>query len=55
MYIVIELSVLQESLSTASFRKINMGKWAQPLADLNFQRACSSEYKQWLLELRPSN
>ena len=31
---------------TASFRKFNLGKWAQPLGDLNCTRACCSENKQ---------
>ena len=31
-----------------------MAKWAKPLGYLNFQRACSSEHKQWLWDSRPS-
>ena len=38
----------------ASFQKFNLEKWAQPLGDLNNQRALWSEYKQWFWDLRPS-
>ena len=38
---------------TASFQKFNMDKWAQPLGDLNFQRASWIEHKQWFWDLRP--
>ena len=27
-------------MAAASFQKLNLKKWAQPLGDLNFQRAC---------------
>ena len=33
----------------ASFQKLNLEKWAQPLGDLSFQRACRREHKQWLV------
>ena len=36
------------------FSKAQSGKWAQPLGDLNFQRACWSAHKQWLWDLSPS-
>ena len=39
---------------TVSCQTINMEKCAQPLGDLNFQRACWSEHKQWFWDLRPS-
>ena len=34
-------------------QKFNLEKWAQPLGDLNNQRA-SCEHKQWFWDLRPS-
>ena len=34
--------------------KLNLEEWAQPLGDLNFQKACWSESKQWFWDLRPS-
>ena len=32
---------------TASSQKLSLDKWAQPLGNLDFQRACWSENKQW--------
>ena len=40
--------------ATADVQKVNMDKWAQPLGDLNFQRAFRSEHKQWFWDSRPS-
>ena len=45
---------LSQSGKRASFQKFNMVKRARPLGDLNFQRACWSENKQWFWDLRPS-
>ena len=36
------------------FTKLNLDKWAQPLGDLNFQRASWSAHKRWFWDLRPS-
>ena len=38
---------------TTSSQRFNLEKWAQPLGDLNFQRAFWSEHEQWFLDLRP--
>ena len=38
----------------ASFQKFKLDKRAQPLGDLNFQRACRSEHEQGFWDLRPS-
>ena len=40
---------------TASFQTINLDKWAEPLRDLNFQRACWSETKQWVWDFETLN
>ena len=42
------------AVHTASSQKFNLGKWAQPLEDLNFHMTCWWETKQWFWELRPS-
>ena len=39
---------------SANLRKFNLGKWAQTLGDLNFQRAFLIENRQWFWDLRPS-
>ena len=44
----------ERQANTASFQKFNLEKWAQPLGDLNFQRASRSDNKQWFWDLRPS-
>ena len=38
----------------ASCQKTNLGKRAQTLGYLNFQRACCSKHTQWFWDLRPS-
>ena len=40
---------------TASFQKFTLEKWAQPLGNLKFHRACWFENKQWFWDFRPSN
>ena len=40
---------------SANFQKLHPETWAQPLGELNFQRACRSEHEQWFWDSRPSN
>ena len=41
-------------IDPVSFQRFNVEEWAQPLEDLNFQRAFRSERMQWFWDLRPS-